>query len=197
MNGKVLVAENKDEIRSLLKICLENNYYTVIEAKDGEEALSLIRKHRIDVLVLDILMPKITGLEVCKIIRKDSSYRSLPIIFLSGLNQKKMIIEGLEAGGDDYMTKPFDPNELVARMNAILRRTRGKGKENMMLYEKLTMQERKVLQLMEQGYTNKEIALKLYLTEGTIKVYSHHIYQKLQVKNRMHAIVRAKEAELI
>lgn len=81
MNGKVLVAENKDEIRSLLKIYLENNYYTVIEAKDGEEALSLIRKHRIDVLVLDILMPKITGLEVCKIIRKDSSYRSLPIIF--------------------------------------------------------------------------------------------------------------------
>src|SRR5699024_12687747 len=104
MNGKVLVAENKDEIRSLLKICLENNYYTVIEAKDGEEALSLIRKHRIDVLVLDIIMPKITGLEVCKIIRKDSLYRSLRIILLSELYLKKMIIEGIKEGGDDFMT---------------------------------------------------------------------------------------------
>lgn len=197
MNGKVLVAENEDKIRSLLKLYLENNHYTVIEASDGEEALRLIKYHSIDVLVLDILMPKMTGLEVCKIIRQDSTYRNLPILFLSGLNQKKAIIEGLEAGGDDYLTKPFDPNEFVARVNAILRRTRGEEKEDIVFYEELTTQERKVLQLMEQGYTNKEIALKLYLTEGTIKVYSHHIYQKLQVKNRTQAIVRAKEAEII
>ena len=77
------------------------------------------------------------------------------------------------------MTKPFYSNELVARVNALLRRTRGE-ESSITLYEELTAQEKKVLQLMEQGYTNKEIALKLYLTEGTVKMYSHRMYQKLQ-----------------
>lgn len=194
--GKVLIAENEERIRKLLNIYLEKNDYLVAEAKDGEEVLQLLNKMRPDVLVLDILMPKLTGIEVCKIVRKDPINQNLPIMFLSSLNEKAFIIEGLEAGGDDYLTKPFDPNELVARVNAMLRRLK-KNVDDRFIYEALTSQEMNILLLMERGYTNKEIAHKLFLTEGTVKVYNHNIYQKLQVKNRTQAIVRAKEVALI
>jgi len=194
--GKVLIAENEERIRKLLNIYLEKNEYLVVEAKDGEEVLQLLNKMKPDVLVLDILMPKLTGIEVCKIVRKDPINQNLPIMFLSSLNEKAFIIEGLDAGGDDYLTKPFDPNELVARVNALLRRLR-KNVDDRFMYEALTSQEMNILLLMERGYTNKEIAHKLFLTEGTVKVYNHNIYQKLQVKNRTQAIVRAKEVALI
>src|SRR5690606_22517096 len=151
-----------------------------------------------DVIVLDILLPDIHGLELCKKIR---TYRNIPILYLSCLQETETIISGLECGGDDYLTKPFDPNVLVAKINALLRRTRNhqyKDSEVQALaYEPLTDQEKKILCWIEKGYTNKEIAKKLNLKEGTIKVYNHIIFQKLQVKNRTQAIVKAKEFKLI
>lgn len=197
MVGKVLIVEDESKIRTLLKLYLERNNYVVKEATNGKDVLALVEKYHPDVIVLDILMPNKTGVEVCKKIRKHPDYYKIPIIFLSSLNQKASIIEGLEAGGDDYMTKPFDPNELVARINAVIRRTSNQVRGGIVLYETLSEQEMNVLQLMDQGYTNKEIASELYLTEGTVKVYSHHIYQKLQVRNRTQAIVKAKEAAII
>lgn len=197
--GKILIAEDEKKIRSLLQMYLEKNEYSVILAKDGQEALNLAKKYFPDLLVLDILMPKMSGLEVCKILHKDKKYQEIPIIYLSSLTEKQSIIDSLELGGDDYVTKPFDPNELVARINAILRRTKETNRSHEIndQYETLTYQEAKILQFMEQGFTNKEIAFKLSLTEGTVKVYNHTIYQKLQVKNRTQAIVRAKELYII
>ncbi len=199
MKGKILIAENENRMRTLIKLYLENNMYKVLEASDGQETLYLLNQEQPDLLVLDILMPKLTGIEVCETIRKDPIYQNVPILFLSSLNEKESVIKGLEVGGDDYLTKPFDPNELVARINAMLRRLRKSVEDNQetFMYEELTPQEMKILLLMEKGYTNKEIASKLFLTEGTVKVYNHHIYQKLQVKNRTQAIVRAKEVALI
>lgn len=199
MKGKILIAENENRMRTLIKLYLENNMYKVLEASDGQETLYLLSQEQPDLLVLDILMPKLTGIEVCETIRKDPIYQNVPILFLSSLNEKESVIKGLEVGGDDYLTKPFDPNELVARINAMLRRLRKSVEDNQetFMYEELTSQEMKILLLMEKGYTNKEIASKLFLTEGTVKVYNHHIYQKLQVKNRTQAIVRAKEVALI
>lgn len=199
MKGKILIAENENRMRTLIKLYLENNMYKVLEASDGQETLYLLNQEQPDLLVLDILMPKLTGIEVCETIRKDPIYQNVPILFLSSLNEKESVIKGLEVGGDDYLTKPFDPNELVARINAMLRRLRKSVEDNQetFMYEELTAQEMKILLLMEKGYTNKEIASKLFLTEGTVKVYNHHIYQKLQVKNRTQAIVRAKEVALI
>lgn len=200
MKRTVLLAEDEERIRTLLTLYLEKNNYKVITASDGAKALQLIEEKRPDVVVLDILMPILSGIQVCKILRNDPTYQEIPILFLSSLNEKKSVIEGLDSGGDDYVTKPFDPNELVARVNALLRRSK-KVTENVLdkqlLYEELTNQEMNILHLMEKGYTNKEIAEELTLTEGTVKVYNHHIYQKLQVKNRTQAIVKAKEVLLI
>ncbi len=195
--GKILVAEDERKILNLLQLYLEKNNYEVITAQNGIEALEKVKKFDPDLLVLDIVMPEMNGHEVCKKIRKDKKYRDIPIIYLSSLAEKQSIVSSLELGGDDYLTKPFDPNELIARINAILRRIKGRQVTSEKQIEELTYQEQKILQYMEEGYTNKEIALKLTLTEGTVKVYNHIIYQKLQVRNRTQAIVRAKELNII
>lgn len=195
--GKILVAEDERKILNLLQLYLEKNNYEVITAQNGIEALEKVKKFDPDLLVLDIVMPEMNGHEVCKKIRKDKKYRDIPIIYLSSLAEKQSIVSSLELGGDDYLTKPFDPNELIARINAILRRITGRQVTSEKQIEELTYQEQKILQYMEEGYTNKEIALKLFLTEGTVKVYNHIIYQKLQVRNRTQAIVRAKELNII
>lgn len=194
--GKVLVVDDEPQIRSILEMYLAENEYDVLTAGDGQSALEAVERDMPDAVVLDVMLPDMDGLEVCRMIRKK---RDIPIIYLSSLQQSETIVEGLELGGDDYITKPFDPNELVARLNAVLRRTRGwdKGKDGPAVYEQLTERERLILQLIEKGLNNKEIAEQLNLTEGTVKVYNHTIFQKLQVKNRTQAIVRAKEERLI
>lgn len=198
IKGKVLVVDDEKKIRSLLELYLFKNDYVVLTASDGKTALQILKQDDPDVIVLDILLPDIHGLELCKKIR---TYRNIPILYLSCLQETETIISGLECGGDDYLTKPFDPNVLVAKINALLRRTRNhqyKDSEVQALdYEPLTDQEKKILCWIEKGYTNKEIAKKLNLKEGTIKVYNHVIFQKLQVKNRTQAIVKAKEFKLI
>lgn len=195
--GKVLVIDDEERILSLLELYLVQHDYTVIRAESGAAGLKAIKKHRPDIVILDIQLPDLDGLEVCRQIRQ--KYQ-IPILYLSCYQDSNTIVTGLELGGDDYMTKPFDPNVLVARVNALLRRIRGKdwrGDEPDVLIEPLTEQEFQILHWMEKGYTNKEIADKLNLKEGTIKVYNSVLYQKLQVRNRTQAIVRAKEAKLI
>lgn len=199
MKGTILVAEDENKIRNLIKVFLERDGYKVIETKSGLETINGIKKYLPDVIILDIIMPEMDGLEVCKEIRKDENCSGIPIIYLSNIVDKKAVIKGLEIGGDDYVTKPFDPNELVARVNAILRRyDRARQNETLQTnIEELTYQETKILQLIGKGYTNKEIAKKLSLTEGTVKVYNNIIFQKLHVKNRTQAIVQASERNLI
>lgn len=196
--GKVLVVDDEKKICSLLELYLFKNDYDVLSAIDGKTALQILEQDAPDVIVLDILLPDIHGLELCKKIR---SYSDIPILYLSCLQESETIISGLESGGDDYLTKPFDPNVLVAKINALLRRTRNHqykdSKVQVLDYEPLTNQEKQILYWIEKGYTNKEIAKKLNLKEGTIKVYNHIIFQKLQVKNRTQAIVKAKEFKLI
>jgi len=196
---KVLVVEDEKKIRTLLALYLEKNNYKVITAKNGQEAIEQVEQHLPTLVVLDIMMPVMNGLKVCQVLRKDRRYKQIPVLYLSSLTDKQSIISSLEQGGDDYVTKPFDPNEVVARINAILRRIKGNdfhsGPEDS--YEELTYQEKNILRYIEKGYTNKEIALKLSLTEGTVKVYNHTIYQKLHVRNRTQAIVRAKELAII
>src|SRR5690554_776825 len=126
---KILVVDDEEEIRSLVALYLEQNEYKVLTAANGAETIDKVRLERPELVVLDILLPDTNGLEVCKKIQTLPGCADLPIIFLSGLQESESIITGLEAGGDDYITKPFDPNVLVARINAVFRRIQGETSE--------------------------------------------------------------------
>jgi len=116
---KILIVDDEPHIVGFVQAYLEKEGYPTIEAYDGETALELWRKHRPDLVVLDILMPHLDGLSFCREVRKDSN---IPIIILSAKSGEDDRIAGLEIGADDYMIKPFSPRELVARIRAVLRR---------------------------------------------------------------------------
>ncbi len=118
----VLVADDDEDIRALVSFRLERAGYEVVEASDGEEALRLARERTPDLAVLDVMMPKLTGDEVTRRIRVDDATRQMPIILLTARVQEDDVARGFEAGADDYIKKPFSPQELRARVQAVLGR---------------------------------------------------------------------------
>ena len=119
MAHRILVVDDEPHIREVICFALERAGMSVVTARNGSEALAMFRRGGLDLVVLDIGMPEMDGLEVCRTLRKSSD---LPILFLSARDEEIDRIIGLEIGGDDYVTKPFSPRELVARVNAILKR---------------------------------------------------------------------------
>lgn len=119
MAYKVLVVDDEDEIRQLLRLYLEKDEYYVLEAADGEAALEIIKSNEIDLVLLDIMMPKVNGYQVLKEIRTNNN---IPVIMLSAKDQDADKILGLDLGADDYITKPFNPLEAMARINSNIRR---------------------------------------------------------------------------
>jgi DNA-binding response OmpR family regulator len=119
MNRKILVVDDDHKIVELLKLYLERDGYRVLTAYDGRQALEIVRQRRPDLVVLDLMLPAIDGLDVCRVVRADSQ---IPIIMLTARSTEEDTLLGLDLGADDYMTKPFSPRELVARVRAVLRR---------------------------------------------------------------------------
>ncbi|RXT33576.1 response regulator [Bradyrhizobium betae] len=119
MAHRILIVDDEGHIREVIRVALKKAGMDVIEARDGKEALARFAADKPDLIVLDIGMPEFDGLDVCREIRKSSD---VPILFLSARDEEIDRILGLEIGGDDYVTKPFSPRELVARVNVILRR---------------------------------------------------------------------------
>ena len=126
---KILVVEDEKNIRELIKFNVENAGYEVETAVDGEEALAKLSEE-IDLVVLDLMMPEIDGMEVCRRMRAREKLRHIPIIMLTAKGEEVERILGLEMGADDYMTKPFSPRELIARIKAIFRRIKEFKVEN-------------------------------------------------------------------
>jgi len=120
---KILVVEDEKNIRELIKFNLKNAGYTVESAADGKLALEKLSEE-IDLIVLDLMLPEIDGMEVCRRVRANKQLRQIPIIMLTAKGEEVERILGLEMGADDYMTKPFSPRELVARIKAIFRRVK-------------------------------------------------------------------------
>jgi two-component system OmpR family response regulator len=118
-NYKILITEDDETLRSVLKYNLTKEGYTVLTANDGLQALEISRKENPDLLILDLMLPKMDGLEVCRILRKE---KTMPILMLTARADEIDKIIGLEVGADDYMTKPFSIRELLARVKAMLRR---------------------------------------------------------------------------
>ena len=120
MSATILIADDEPSIVQLNRLYLTKEGYTVHAARDGQEALDLARRIKPDLIVLDLMMPRVDGWEVCRELRKDGT--APPIIMLTAKDEDVDKIVGLEMGADDYVTKPFNPRELVARIKAILRR---------------------------------------------------------------------------
>src|SRR6201995_3264854 len=116
---RILAVDDDLHIREVIRVALRKAEMTVTEARDGKEGLSRFAADKPDLIILDIGMPELDGLEVCRQIRKSSD---VPILFLTARDDEIDRVLGLEIGGDDYVTKPFSPRELVARVNVILRR---------------------------------------------------------------------------
>ena len=122
MKQKILIVEDDQMIRNLIRIYLQNDGYDVVEAEDGEMAKDVFQNEHPCLIILDLMLPKISGEELCEWI-KDQGRNEVSIIMLSAKVQTADKIHGLRLGADDYMTKPFDPEELLAHVEAVLRRT--------------------------------------------------------------------------
>ena len=124
---KILVVEDEPDIRKLVQYNLTQERFSVLEAEDGEQALKLLQREKPNLVILDLMLPGLSGMELCKLLKQRSETAKLPILMLTAKAGEADRIVGLEMGADDYLAKPFSPREMVARVRAILRRSEAKS----------------------------------------------------------------------
>lgn len=122
MSQKILVADDEEDVLRMVSGNLRNAGFEVVEAGDGEETLRVARTQGLDLIVLDLMLPGMSGLEVCKVLKSESATANIPIIMLTAKAEEIDRILGLELGADDYITKPFSPREFVLRVKSVVRR---------------------------------------------------------------------------
>lgn len=186
-----------DDNSKYLKDALPFYGYEVETAGDGIQALKALEKKVFDIVLLDVMMPNMDGWQTLKAIRSNEDTKHLPVIMLTAVNEDQKMVSGLKNGADDYIVKPFILPNLLARMEAVLRRSMrqtdsSRNKKNISLTP-LTAKEKEVLELVSQGFSNKEIADKMYVREVTVKTHLNSIFKKLKVTNRTQAVLLAKQ----
>jgi two-component system phosphate regulon response regulator PhoB len=139
MKPLVLIVEDEAPLVTLLRYNLEKEGFAVCAAGDGEEALLQIAENKPDAVLLDWMLPLVSGLEVCRQIRRSPASRSLPIILLTARGEEADRVRGLDSGADDYIVKPFSPSELVARLRAVIRRAQPSAAEDTLHYADVAM----------------------------------------------------------
>ncbi len=122
MGHTVLVAEDQEHIRALIEYKLRNSGYSVVSVSDGITALEKIRELKPDIILLDVMMPLMTGFEVLSALKEDQLLKTIPVLLVTAQSKEDEILRGLSMGADDYITKPFSPNELAARVKTVLLR---------------------------------------------------------------------------
>jgi len=173
--SKIFIIEDEQAIIELVKYNLEKEGYRVSYSNKGDSGISEIKQIEPDLILLDWMLPDISGIEVCKILKKDKKLRSIPVIMLTAKGEEEDKIRGLDSGADDYMTKPFSHLELKARINAILRRSKAESFKDEIIYKDLKINriERKVFrgnQTINLGPT--EYNLLNFLIDNPKRVYS-------------------------
>jgi len=173
MGTRILAVEDDERIRTAVKLALEDEGWTVEEAASGEEAVTLFARQPPDVVLIDIMLPGIDGFDLCRTLRRTSD---VPIVMVTARNDTHDVVAGLEAGADDYLTKPFAPKELSARIRALLRRVRpsAPGRERLVFGDlELIPEAGKVLRdSTEVHLTKTEFRLLCELAENPGKVLS-------------------------
>ncbi len=192
-----------DDNSKYLKDALPFYGYEVTAVRDGVQALKeLSKNNKFDIVLLDVMMPNMDGWETLKAIRACENTKNLPVIMLTAVNEDQKMVSGLKIGADDYIVKPFILPNLLARMEAVLRRCKRNGNintdnENRLSDNLLTLKEKEVLQMIAKGESNKQIADKMFVKEVTIKTHLNSIYKKLKVANRTQAVLVAMQTDLV
>ena len=198
-----------DDNPKYLKDALPYYGYNVRVAIDGIQALEVLttEKNKFDLVLLDIMMTNLDGWETLKSIRKLEKTKYLPVIMITAVSEEQKVIAGLKNGADDYITKPFVLPNLLARMEAVLRRSewakQAQNSLNQLPFKSdapvkmLTNRELDVLTLAAKGANNKDIAEKLVLREVTVKSHLNSIFKKLGVTSRTQAVLLAMQMDLI
>ena len=137
MKAKIFIVEDEPSIATLVKYNLEKENYKVFISNNGEEGLKEIKKIEPDLILLDWMLPDLSGIEICRSLKKDKQFKFIPIIMLTAKGQEEDKVLGLNTGADDYLVKPFSHSELIARINALLRRVKPQAIEDSVTFEDL------------------------------------------------------------
>ena len=155
MNANILIADDEPNQLELMSFNLSNAGYSIIKATNGKEAIELIENHFPDLIILDWMMPKMSGIDVCRTLRSRSETKQIPIIILSARSEDSDKSLGLDTGADDYISKPFSPKELISRVKALLRRARPALVNDILQHNDLTLS----LSEMKVTYKNNNVKL--------------------------------------
>lgn len=175
-NKKVLIVDDEEHIRELIKFNLKKEGYDTAMAVNGSEALKVIKETKFDLILLDLMLPEVDGLEVCKEIRKNEETSDIPVMMITAKGEEFDKVLGLELGADDYITKPFSIRELMARIKALLRRSNVKKEENITKFGDVVVN----FQTREVTKANKNVEL-------TLKEFE---LLKLLIKNKGNILTR-------
>lgn len=182
--------------------------YEVEVATDGLQGIKKLtaEKSDFDMVLLDVMMPNMDGWDTLRAIRTNKKFENIPVIMITALNEEQKEISGLKFGADDYIVKPFILPNLLARIEALLRRSTWQKEKvsNVDLkfvqegeIEPLTTREKEILKMVSQGASNNDIAEKLFVREVTVKTHLNSIFKKLKVKNRTQAVLLAMQMRII
>jgi two-component system alkaline phosphatase synthesis response regulator PhoP len=164
----ILAVDDEEHILELLAYNLERDGYRVLKAESGELALEILAFEKVDIVLLDWMLPGMDGIEVLRKIRSDRNYHNIPVIFLTAKGDEISKVVGLEVGSDDYLVKPFGIHELLARIKAVLRRTEGTGKQS---EEKDEREEKLIIDQLEINRSRRTVTLDGDLVELSFKEF--------------------------
>jgi DNA-binding NarL/FixJ family response regulator len=188
--GPILVVDDDRAFRELVRVLMDEAGFRTVEAGAGREAVALGREHGVPLAVVDVVLPDISGYEVCRALRHALGER-LPVVFVSGVKTDPHDrVAGLLLGADDYLVKPFLPDELVARVRRLLAQ-RCSREDSGFDRGELTSREHEVLELLTEGLSPAEIAARLVISAKTVGTHLEHIFRKLDVHSRAEAVAVA------
>lgn len=206
--GKILIVDDNPKY---LQDALPMYGYEISVATDGVQALKTLAKveskeQPYDLILLDVMMPNMNGWDTLKAIRSNDKIKHIPVIMLTAINEEQKMVSGLKIGADDYIVKPFVLPNLLARIEAILRRStwqKNEAKVHELPFgsdepiEALTLREIEVLNMVAKGANNQAIADKLFIKQVTVKTHLNSIFKKLKVTSRTQAVLLAMQMNLI
>ena len=185
-NEKILIVEDEKNLQKLIKYNLDKADYESVSSKSAEEAFDILKDQSVDLILLDIMLPGMDGFSACRLIKKDSKLKYIPVIMLTAKGEEVDKIKGLESGADDYVVKPFSPRELILRIKAVLKRNKPEVPENIIKADNI------IINISKHNITvnNKEIKLtplefKLLVT---LLKKKGHVYSRENLLNEVWSI---------